>query len=116
MSDPSDLQRFVDAQAPVYQRVLAELRLLLDLERELLAEAKFFFDAEEVGSRRDLTVPDLSGIPFLLRVLRIPNDRAKGLERGRAAQEPSGELAVHGDVPEQRAPALRRVERGRRHE
>jgi uncharacterized protein (DUF1810 family) len=26
MSDPFDLQRFVDAQAPVYQRVLAELR------------------------------------------------------------------------------------------
>ena len=26
MTDPSDLQRFVDAQAPVYQRVLAELR------------------------------------------------------------------------------------------
>jgi len=26
MTDPFDLQRFVDAQAPVYQRVLAELR------------------------------------------------------------------------------------------
>jgi uncharacterized protein (DUF1810 family) len=26
MSDPFDLQRFVDAQAPLYQRVLAELR------------------------------------------------------------------------------------------
>jgi uncharacterized protein (DUF1810 family) len=26
MTDPLDLQRFVDAQAPVYQRVLAELR------------------------------------------------------------------------------------------
>ena len=26
MSDPFELQRFVDAQAPVYQRVLAELR------------------------------------------------------------------------------------------
>lgn len=26
MSDPHDLQRFVDAQAPVYARVLAELR------------------------------------------------------------------------------------------
>lgn len=26
MSDPYDLQRFVDAQAPVYDRVLAELR------------------------------------------------------------------------------------------
>ena len=26
MSDPFDLQRFVDAQAPVYPRVLAELR------------------------------------------------------------------------------------------
>ena len=26
MTDPFDLQRFIDAQAPVYQRVLAELR------------------------------------------------------------------------------------------
>jgi uncharacterized protein (DUF1810 family) len=26
MTDPSDLQRFIDAQAPVYQRVVAELR------------------------------------------------------------------------------------------
>ena len=26
MTDPFDLQRFVDAQAPIYQRVLAELR------------------------------------------------------------------------------------------
>jgi uncharacterized protein (DUF1810 family) len=26
MTDPFDLQRFVDAQAPVYQQVLAELR------------------------------------------------------------------------------------------
>jgi uncharacterized protein (DUF1810 family) len=26
MTDPLDLQRFIDAQAPVYRRVLAELR------------------------------------------------------------------------------------------
>jgi uncharacterized protein (DUF1810 family) len=26
MTDPFDLQRFVEAQAPVYQRVVAELR------------------------------------------------------------------------------------------
>ena len=26
MTDPFDLQRFIDAQAPVYRRVLAELR------------------------------------------------------------------------------------------
>ena len=26
MTDPFDLQRFVDAQAPVYPRVVAELR------------------------------------------------------------------------------------------
>ena len=26
MTDPFDLQRFIDAQEPVYQRVLAELR------------------------------------------------------------------------------------------
>ena len=67
MTDPFDLQRFVDAQAPVYPRVLAELRR-----------------GQKQSHWMWLIYPELAGLghsPTAERFAIASRDEARGLSR-----------------------------------